>query len=138
MKTELVNEVLKFAEDNGLDLRVTREMVRLDRVLNLDAKNASPVTKLFAGCRKNHWPDDVALPVLTKYWGGDYAVLDGDRMVSAAGAAGFMWVPALTVLVATYTAIVDEFKMSRFGFVAFLSEISKVGANESLISVKAA
>ena len=134
MKTVLVNEILKFAEDNNLDLHITRASVRLDRVA-LAVKTADVATGLFSGCRKNHWPVGVAPPVMAKFWGGDYTVLDGDRVVEAAGMVGFMWVPALIVSVDTFLAITKEFKLSRFGFVAFLAETSKVGENELLVNV---
>ena len=126
-----VEEVLRFAANNGLDLSI-REAALNPWAIQVEERVDPVYVRRFARAMDDAggWPEAMPLPVVTD--GELPSVLDGSHRITAARAAGLDRIPVLLASWEAYETVTEQFGMPRFHYVHEVLPAASPGARETL------
>jgi hypothetical protein len=112
----VIQEILKFARERGLDLSVRREEMDPWEIQVEERVDPEYVKKLVRDLQEEGgWPEGMPLPVVSG--GATVTLLDGSHRTTAARVAGFSTIPVLVVSPDSFRALSGRFDIPNFDLV---------------------
>lgn len=129
----LVQDVVRFAAERGLDLFSRIETVPVARIETVDPLNFAKAERIRGAFASGRWPGSLPLVVVASnvgegYEREGYVLLDGHHRLAAAEMAGMREIPAVVLSYAAYQEVADEFDIPRLEYISILSEVDPVVA----------
>lgn len=110
----LIREILDFAEDQKLDLSVTRDLMS-PWYIQVEERVDPDYVKRLAKVIAHGWPESMPLPVVMG--GATATIMDGSHRTTAARVAELEVIPVLAVNPDAYFDIMDKFGIQMFDYV---------------------